>query len=61
MKIKEMLYKILPPCRKCPYTLGLIYTVSNPCPKCELNSYQSYEWFRKQLAGEHPDVKNESE
>ena len=40
------------PCPKCPYTLGLIHTVTNPCPKCELNGYQSYEWFQKQLSGD---------
>lgn len=37
------------PCPKCPYKLGLIQTVQNPCPECKLNSYQSYEWFQKQL------------
>lgn len=40
------------PCAKCPYTLGLIQTVSNPCPVCKMNGYQSYEWFQKQLSGE---------
>lgn len=36
------------PCPECPYALGLIHTVTNPCPQCKLNDYQSYEWFRKQ-------------
>ena len=40
------------PCSKCPYALGLVHTVTNPCPKCELNGYQSYEWFQKQLSGD---------
>lgn len=39
-------------CSKCPYTLGLIQNVANPCPHCKQNGYSSYEWFQKQLAGE---------
>lgn len=38
------------PCPKCPYTLGLIQTLINPCPECKRNGYQSYEWFQKQLS-----------
>lgn len=40
------------PCAECPYKLGQVHTVANPCPECELNGYQSYEWFRKQHTGE---------
>ena len=47
------------PCSQCPYTLGLIRTIANPCPKCELNGYQSYEWFQKQLLGDRTIPKNE--
>ncbi len=35
------------PCPDCPYTLGLIQTVTNPCPQCKQNGYSSYEWFQK--------------
>ena len=35
------------PCAKCPYKLGMIKTLINPCPQCKLNGYQSYEWFLK--------------
>ncbi|EOS27877.1 hypothetical protein C804_03862 [Lachnospiraceae bacterium A4] len=45
------------PCHKCPYTLGLIQTVKNPCPQCMVNGYQSYQWFQKQLSGKCPDSK----
>lgn len=38
------------PCPKCPYTLGLIQTLINPCPECKRNGYRSYEWFQKQLS-----------
>ncbi len=44
------------PCHKCPYTLGLIQTVKNPCPQCKINNYQSYQWFQIQLSGVHPDT-----
>ena len=35
------------PCHKCPYALGLIQTVKNPCPQCMENGYRSYQWFQK--------------
>lgn len=40
------------PCSRCPYTLGLIKTLTNPCPECRMNGYRSYERFQKQLSGE---------
>ena len=42
-------------CSRCPYTLGLIKTLTNPCPECRMNDYRSYEWFQKQLSGEDSD------
>lgn len=45
-------------CSRCPYTLGVIQTVTNPCPACKLNGYNFYEWFRKQLSGESSDSSN---
>lgn len=35
------------PCSKCPYKLGLVKTLVNPCPECRLNGYQSYKQFTK--------------
>ena len=37
MKIKELIYRVKPPCPECPYTLGLVHTFANPCPKCREN------------------------
>ena len=37
------------PCVKCPYKLGLVHTVVNPCPQCRDNSYQMFERFQKDL------------
>ena len=51
MKIKKMFDHIKPPCKKCPYKLGLIQTMVNPCPQCKLNGYQGHELFKKQLLG----------
>lgn len=61
MKSKKLINRIKAPCSKCPYKLGLMTTPINPCPECKLNGYQSYEWFRKQLAGECQDFKTTRE
>lgn len=37
------------PCAKCPYKLGLVHTLTNPCPQCRENGYQTFEQFKKQL------------
>lgn len=47
-------------CHKCPYTLGLIQTIKNPCLQCMENGYQSYQWFQKQLSGVRPDLEKKS-
>lgn len=44
-------YILKKPCSKCPYTLGLVRTLKNPCPECKANGYQTYEWFQKQRTG----------
>jgi cytochrome c1 len=41
--MKKLLYKINSPCKKCPYKLGLVQFVQNPCPQCKLNKYDTYE------------------
>lgn len=28
MSMKDLLYKVKPPCDKCPYKLGLVHTVA---------------------------------
>ena len=35
------------PCPKCPYKLGIVKTLVNPCPQCRLNEYQMFEQFQK--------------
>lgn len=47
MKLKKLIYRINPPCAKCPYKLGLVETLVNPCPKCKLDGYSAYERFLK--------------
>ena len=42
MNIKAMLYKVKPPCFRCPYKLGLVHTVVNPCPQCKENTNKLY-------------------
>ena len=31
------------PCKKCPYKLGLVQFVTNPCPSCKANNYEMYD------------------
>lgn len=53
MSMKDLFYKVKPPCDKCPYNRGLIRTVVNPCPQCKANGYKTYERFTKELSGEN--------
>lgn len=45
-----------PPCRECPYKLGLVHTIVNPCPQCSQNHYQMFAMFQKQIAGTHASL-----
>lgn len=47
MNMKKLFQKINSPCSKCPYKLGLVHTVFNPCPQCKENGYQTYDRFTK--------------
>ena len=44
MEIKEPARRT-PPCATCPYKLGLIRTLVNPCPNCKANNYAAYDRF----------------
>jgi hypothetical protein len=49
----QLPYRIRPPCAKCPYKLGQVYTLTNPCPNCKSNGYRAFEQFKKsKLKGE---------
>lgn len=48
-------------CAKCPYKLGLVHTVVNPCPQCKENGYQTFERFQKQASGDNPIAGKEHE
>lgn len=49
MKLNKLIQQFKPPCPQCPYKLGLVYTVVNPCHQCRGNSYQMFERFQKEL------------
>ena len=49
MNIRINYSSIHKPCSKCPYKLGIIETLVNPCPNCKLNNYSTYKVFIKQL------------
>ena len=48
MELNDFLRRIKPPCDKCPYKLGLVQTLIDPCPQCKANGYQTFERFYKQ-------------
>lgn len=47
--LKKLFQK--PPCAKCPYTLGQVRTLVNPCPGCERDGYSMYEVFLRGCFG----------
>ncbi len=49
MKSNLLRQFVMPPCSKCPYKLGLIHTVRNPCPQCKHNNYHTYKRFLEQV------------
>ncbi len=55
MKLNDLIHQIRSPCAKCPYKLGLVQTLTNPCPQCREDGYQMFERFQKQLSGETTD------
>ena len=57
MKLKDLARRAKSPCPRCPYTLGLVHTLANPCPQCRKNGYKTYERFIKQRSGEMPHDK----
>lgn len=42
--------RTLSPCSKCPYMLGQIKTLINPCPQCKLSGYKYYKQLIKDLS-----------
>lgn len=45
------LKKLKAPCSKCPYKLGQVKTVVNPCPSCKMNGYIMYKTFTENKLG----------
>ena len=58
MGLKEIKNTIFPPCKKCPYQLGLVNTLISPCPECKKSNYASYNRYIKmdhKVPGEEMD------
>ena len=47
--MKNLFYKLKAPCNKCPYKLGHVQTLVNPCPQCKLNDYRTFKEFKNQM------------
>ena len=54
----KLVYRIKPPCSRCPYKLGVVRTVTSPCSQCKANGYRSFERFRKEWSGNGLSVQN---
>lgn len=55
MRLKELIHWDKPPCPRCPYTLGLVHTLVNPCPQCRENGYKTFEQFQSRIFGENTE------
>ncbi|MBR0283090.1 MAG: hypothetical protein IJQ81_16130 [Oscillibacter sp.] len=45
--MKNPLKYLKPPCAHCPYKLGLVRALVNPCPQCRANGYAMFEQLRR--------------
>ena len=48
MNLKKIILQKKAPCGKCPYKLGIVKTLVNPCPQCKRNNYIFYKRLLKQ-------------
>ena len=51
MELRRFIQQFNSPCDKCPYKLGLVQTLINPCPQCKANGYQTFKRFQRELSG----------
>ena len=49
--------RVCPPCARCPYRLGLVVFVQNPCPSCMTNGYHIYDVLTRGSLF-YPDIQN---
>ena len=59
MGIKKIIQSIKPPCPKCPYKLGRVQFVTNPCSVCKDSGYQTYYMLTEGNC-RFPEVKNKA-
>ena len=59
--MKQLIRQIKSPCDKCPYKLGLVQTLMNPCPQCKENGYQTFERLQQQASRDYPTSGEEHE
>jgi hypothetical protein len=41
--LQRALRTVRPPCKTCPYRLGIVKFVQSPCPMCMMNGYRTYD------------------
>lgn len=50
MNMNQLIHQIKQPCAKCPYKLGLVQALINPCSQCKESGYQTFERFQRELS-----------
>jgi hypothetical protein len=45
--IEKLKHSIAPPCAECPYTLGQVRFVDNPCFDCKSDKYRMYHILKE--------------
>ena len=51
MKMTGRIQPMNQSCAKCPYKLGLVQALINPCPQCKENGYQMFDYFQQEHQG----------
>ena len=41
--LQRALRTVRPPCKTCPYRLGIVKFVQSPCPACRANGYRTFD------------------
>lgn len=55
MNLKEWVHRSKPPCPQCPYRLGMVETLKNPCPACKQNGLEMFEVFQRRTTANWKD------
>ena len=49
--LQRALRTVRPPCRSCPYRLGIVKFVQSPCPACRMDGYRMFDILTRGHSG----------